>query len=99
MQLRQKLGPAWPPQWGGAYQGAQRLPAGEDAGVLVEVRREHSVTTGEAVLVLVTEYEGSQWAGPLPVQDPELRERVYELLRANIGRSIGEIGALPLDDC
>lgn len=48
------------------------MPEGEDAGILVDVRREPGVgfgpEYGEEILVLEIEYEGRRWAGELPIR-------------------------------
>lgn len=101
MQLRRKL-EHWPPQWGGAYWSGARLPVGEAAGILVDVRREPNIhfgpEYGEEILVLEVEYKGRRWAGQLPIRERHLRDRVDDLLRKNLGRPVSYIGGLEFED-
>jgi hypothetical protein len=101
MQLRLKL-EHWPPQWGGACARGARFPQGEDAGILVDVRRERNIgfdpAYGEEILVLEVEYEERRWTGVLPIRDRHLRDRVHDLLRENLGRPVSHIGELELQD-
>lgn len=92
MHLREKLSPYWPPAW--ATVGPRsKIATGED-GVLKGVRVQYDQPTRQEYLVLEIDYEGSRQTGALTVTDPYLRNRVLELLRANVGRSIRDIGSL-----
>lgn len=64
--------------------------------MLVGVRVQYDQRERQDYLVLETDYEGFRQTGVLLVPDASLRSRVLEILKANIGRSIWEIGALEL---
>lgn len=95
MQLRERISPHWPPDW--ATVGPRsKIATGED-GILKGVRVQYDQQKRQEYLALDTDYEGSRQTGMLNVPEASLRRRVLELLKANIGDSIREIGSLEIE--
>jgi hypothetical protein len=81
--------PAWPPLWTGApYHRALPMP-GE--GLLESVTR-----SANTLLRLTMRFEGNEYTGFLAWDGPPRMVAVESLLTANLGRSIGAIGALDI---
>lgn len=94
MILRERLSPHWPPSWATVGPRA-KIAAGEE-GVLARVHTRYDQKERQEYLVLETDYEGSRQTGALLVPDASLRSRVLEILKANVGHTIQEIGSLEI---
>jgi hypothetical protein len=64
--------------------------------VLTAVRVSRDPKTGEENLVHQIDYAGEHHSGVLREEDPKLRTELLQILTANIGRAIQEIGSLEL---
>jgi hypothetical protein len=90
-KLSRKAGKAvvsvWPPLWASAYKGADKMAVGE-VGVLKGVKH-----LGKR-LSLTIEYDGREHIGSLEWDAPPSLEAVESVLKASIGKSIRDIGAV-----
>jgi hypothetical protein len=80
----------WPPVWVSSRGDGQRNMRGE-VGVL---RYVHASNRISRKCYLVIEHEGSKYIGCLIFNDPSFCYTVSMLLRAQVGRTIEEIGGL-----
>ena len=81
--------PAWPLHWG-ASTGLEQLMPMPRNGVLESVERIEDST----LLKLTMRFETREYVGMLTWDSPPSIEAVEQLLQANLGREIGEIGEL-----
>ncbi len=80
--------PAWPPRWVGSFHSGAALPMPGD-GVLASV-----TPMKNTELRLTIEFDTIEYAGTLKWDRPPALHAVESLLKANLGREIGEIGDL-----
>lgn len=80
--------PAWPPRWSGSFRRGSALVMPGD-GVLVSV-----TPSNNTELRLTMKFDTNEYVGTLRWDRPPTLEAVDRLLRANLGREIGEIGDL-----
>ena len=81
---------AWPPRWIGSFHPRAAL-AGD--AVLAAV-----TPTNNTDLRLTIKFDAIEYAGILKWDRPPARDAVERLLKANLGRDIGEIGDLDIVD-
>jgi hypothetical protein len=81
--------PAWPLRWG-ASTGLEHLTPLPRNGVLESVERIEDST----LLKLTMRFEAREYVGMLTWDPPPSIEAVEQLLQANLGRSLEEIGDL-----
>jgi hypothetical protein len=87
--IRHPGGTNWPPVWTQRRINGVKAVTGED-GVLIYV---HAVTNSDKC-DLVIESENENYTGTLLFPDPKFCQRVADLLRQHIGKSIKDIGDL-----
>jgi hypothetical protein len=80
---------AWPPQWGSWYRGADKF-ATSDEGILLRVRR------ADAGLSLTITYAGREHEGTLLWESPPSIDAVEQVLQAQVGRAIKDIGGIDI---
>jgi len=83
--------PDWPPQPGGRYDGSYRVPTSEQA-----ILKSSERTSGSFV-TFVCEFEGKEHTYDLEVKNDELARKLEKVLRANVGKSIMQIGFLEIE--
>ena len=83
--------PGWPPEPGGTYDASYRAPNSEQA----ILRRTEGVN--ESLITFVCEFEGKEHSYDLDVKNADLAWKVEKLLRANIGKSVLQIGFLEIE--
>jgi hypothetical protein len=84
--------PSWPPEWIWADGLCNFYPHPEgEVGVLQDVQR--SLIKPETCLFIRISYYGSVYLGRLAFDNQEFYMTVFELLSANYGHTIKEIGA------
>lgn len=79
----------WPPEWGGNQPSDA---ASAEEGILKDVR--NFDLPGEGHLTIIKELNGQQFHGRLALPDVAFRQMVFEMLKQNTGKSIGEAGNL-----
>jgi len=90
--------PTWPPPewvWASGLRNVFIYPKGE-VGVLENVRR--STVSPDKCLFITMTYHGSIYLGRLNFNDEEFCGQIFELLKANCGRSLTEIGSMDITD-
>lgn len=87
--------PTWPPDWGGAYKGQDLIPQGE-IGILRNVEKIESNSYYPDHLFLTIEYNGKRYSGGLWIEDSEFLEKIYDLLKRNIGQKTEDIGKMEI---
>jgi hypothetical protein len=87
--------PNWPPEWMWAdgLRNTHMHPEGE-VGILDNVRQ--SIVRPDGSLFLTIKHNGSVYLGRLNFDDEEFCRQIFELLKANCGRSLTEIGSLDI---
>ena len=90
---RDNIGPSWPPQFSGGYEGAEKFPVGE-VGTLTRVAPAKLV---RGVHVHI-KYEGRQWSGMMQWngEQPSV-EKVIETLTRHVGEDLRGLGNVDLD--
>lgn len=85
--------PNWPPEWiwASGLRNVFIYPKGE-MGVLENVRQ--SIVRPDTCLFIIVSYQGSCYLGRLNFDDQEFCRHIFELLKANYGRSLIEIGSI-----
>jgi len=78
--------PAWPPRWTGSFHPEAVLPGG---AVLASV-----TPANNTELRLTIKFDTIEYVGTLKWDRPPALDIVEKLLKANLGREIGEIGDL-----
>jgi len=88
--------PTWPPEWiwASGLRNVFIYPKGE-VGVLENVRR--SIVSDKCLFITMI-HHGSIYLGRLNFNDEEFCGQIFELLKANCGRSITEIGSIDIPD-
>ena len=89
--------PTWPPEWiwASGLRNAFIHPEGE-IGVLENVRQ--SIVNPDTCLFITMIHHGSTYLGRLNFDDQEFCQHIFELLKANYGRSLTEIGSIDIAD-
>ena len=89
--------PTWPPEWiwASGLRNTFIHPEGE-IGVLENVRQ--SIVNPNTCLFITMIHHGSTYLGRLNFDDEEFCRRIFELLKANYGRSLTEIGSIDIAD-
>jgi hypothetical protein len=82
----------WPPKWTTTRTHANDMPAGE-VGTLQQPLMNGLMGTK---IFLFIDYNGSRYMGMLSFDDQIFCSKIFALLKANIGRSIKDIGDLDL---
>jgi hypothetical protein len=91
-----KLRDLWPGEPGGAYDHGYRAPL--DANdILREVLFYAPVAGANSDVALVTDYQGQRHTRDIILEDATFARKFAAWLRKNTGRSIQEIGDLPLE--
>jgi len=87
----------WPPEWIWAS-GLRNnhLAAEGEVGILDNVRR--SIVRPDSSLFMTIKHNGSVYLGRLSFDRQEVCHQIFELLRANYGRSLSEIGSIEVLD-
>ena len=87
--------PNWPPEWvwANGLRNTHLPPEGE-VGILDNVRR--SIVRPDSCLFITIRHNGSLYLGRLAFNDEEFCRQIFELLKANCGRSLTEIGSLDI---
>ena len=87
--------PNWPPEWiwADGLRTTHTHPEGE-VGILDNVRR--SIVRPDSSLFMTIKHNGSVYLGRLTFNHEEFCRQVFELLKANCGRSLTEIGSLDI---
>ena len=85
--------PNWPPEWiwASGLRNVFIYPKGE-MGVLENVRQ--SIVRPDTCVFIMVSYQGSCYLGRLNFDDQEFCRHIFELLKANYGRSLIEIGSI-----
>jgi hypothetical protein len=89
--------PTWPPPewvWASGLRNVFIYPKGE-VGVLENVRR--SIVSDKCLFMTMI-HHGSIYLGRLNFNDEDFCGQIFELLKANCGRSITEIGSIDIPD-
>jgi hypothetical protein len=76
--------------WGGTH-GVSPLNERAEDGILAGVQ---DFDEPDGHVLVTMELGGKKFRGRLPIDDAAFREKVYQLLKQNIGRSIREAGDL-----
>jgi hypothetical protein len=84
--------PGWPPEPGGTYDASYRTPSSEQA-----ILKTTDGVNGSSV-AFVCEFEGKEHSYDLDLKNEDLAWKIEKLLRANIGKSIMQIGFLEIED-
>ena len=89
--------PTWPPEWiwASGLRNVFIYPNGE-MGILENVRR--SIVSPDKCLFITMIHHGSIYLGRLNFDDEEFCGQIFELLKANCGRSLTEIGSMDIPD-
>ena len=90
--------PTWPPPewiWVSGLRNVFIYPNGE-VGVLENVRR--SIVSPDKCLFITMIHHGSIYLGRLNFDDEDFCRQIFELLKANYGRSLIEIGSIDIPD-
>jgi hypothetical protein len=87
--------PNWPPEWIWAEGRRNSFihPKGE-IGILKNVRR--SVVNPNRCLLITVRHNGSGYFGHLTFDQEEFCHQLFELLKANCGHSLEEIGQIDI---
>ena len=85
----------WPPEWiwASGLRNNHLHPEGE-VGILDNVRR--SIVRPDSSLFMTIKHNGSVYLGRLTFKHEEFCRQIFELLKANCGRSLSEIGSLDI---
>ncbi len=85
----------WPPEWiwASGLRNAFIHPEGE-IGVLENVRQ--SIVNPDRCLFITMIHHGSTYLGRLNFNHEEFCGQIFELLKANCGRSLTEIGSIDI---
>jgi hypothetical protein len=84
--------PTWPPKWTTTRTDANDRPVGE-VGTLQQPLMNELM---ETKIFLFIDYNGSRYMGMLVFDNQKFCSEIFTLLKANVGRSIKEIGDLDL---
>ena len=89
--------PNWPPEWIWAegLRNNHLHPEGE-VGILENVRR--SIVRPDSSLFMTIKHNGRVYLGRLSFDRQEVCHQIFELLRANYGHSLSEIGSIKVLD-
>ena len=87
--------PTWPPDWGGAYQGHDVFPRGEE-GVLFEVEKIESDAKYPESLLLTIDYRNKKYSGMLFIDELDFLNQVFDLLKKSKGKDLVTIGQLEI---
>jgi hypothetical protein len=89
--------PTWPPEWiwASGLRNVFIYPNGE-MGILENVRR--SIVSPDKCLFITMIHHGSIYLGRLNFNDEDFFRQIFELLKANYGRSLIEIGSIDIPD-
>jgi hypothetical protein len=82
----------WPPRWTPTHRDKDDKPLGE-VGILEDVTMSQLT---ETKLFLFMQHRGFQYMGFMNFDDFIFSSQIFTLLKANIGRSIKDIGDLDL---
>jgi hypothetical protein len=91
-----KLRDVWPPEPGGAVAAGFRSPQG-GVDILEQVFYYAPVGDATADVALLTKYEGQSFTRDLLLTDPQFAKDLATWLRGQIGKSVQQIGELPLN--
>lgn len=92
MMIRKSGYPSWPPVWTTTHHDRNNKPFGE-VGLLEDVLMSNLINNK---VFMFTQYQSSRYMGFMAFDDPTFCSQICTLLKANIGRSIKEIGDLDL---
>jgi hypothetical protein len=84
---------SWPPIWIW-IDGSERQVTKGEVGILREVRKSNIPKYN--ALYLVMEYAGNQYMGCLLLEDPSFYSEIRQLLEAQCGNAIADIGSLDI---
>jgi hypothetical protein len=87
--------PNWPPEWKGPYGPERPLPRGEVGTLLKAGCGFGNVRVPHCYIDM--EWNGQEYVGLLYFDDPELIGNVCQILEAQVGRAISEIGSLDVE--
>jgi hypothetical protein len=90
--MRASCFPTWPPKWTTTHREKDDKPVGE-VGILEDVVTSNLINNK---IFMFMQCEGLRYMGFLSFDDVSFCSQIYTLLKANIGRSIKEIGDLDL---
>jgi hypothetical protein len=87
--------PNWPPEWNGPYGPERPLPNGE-LGTLLKAECGFGKATVPHCYIDM-EWNGQEYVGLLYFDDSGLIGNVCQILKAQVGRAISEIGSLDVE--
>jgi hypothetical protein len=92
LMIRASGFPNWPPKWTTTHRDRDDKPIGE-VGTLENVMMSRLI---DNKIFMFMQCEGLRYMGFMSFDDVSFCSQIYTLLKANIGRSIKEIGDLDL---
>lgn len=84
--------PTWPPKWTTTRMDPNDRPVGE-IGTLQQPLMNELLDTK---IFLFIDYNGSRYMGMMVFDEPKFCLQIFAVLKANVGRSIKDIGDLDL---
>jgi hypothetical protein len=90
--IRKSGYPSWPPKWTTTHLDKDDKPIGE-VGSLEDVMMSDLI---DNKVFMFMQYQGLRYMGFMGFDDPIFCSQICTLLKANIGRSLKEIGDLDL---